>query len=60
NDIFIAIRGTNRDGHNFIDQAVENGASVIICEQIPDETGGSFFIQVENSRVLTGPLAQFL
>jgi len=60
NDIFIAIRGTNRDGHNFIDQAVENGASVVICEQIPDEIGGSFFIQVENSRALTGPLAQFL
>jgi len=31
-DTFIAIKGSYYDGHNFIDEAIENGASKIICE----------------------------
>jgi len=59
NDVFIAIHGTSTDGHKFIKQAVQNGASTIICENIPEKIPGSFFIQVENCRKLIGPLAQF-
>lgn len=59
NDIFIAIRGTAADGHNFIKQAVRNGASVVICEDIPENIQGPLFVQVENSRRMIGPLAQF-
>ena len=33
NDIFIAIRGDSFDGHDFINEAIENGASLIICEK---------------------------
>ncbi|MBC7417865.1 MAG: UDP-N-acetylmuramoyl-L-alanyl-D-glutamate--2,6-diaminopimelate ligase, partial [Pedobacter sp.] len=29
NDVFVAIRGTLSDGHNFISQVIERGASVI-------------------------------
>ncbi len=32
---FIAIRGTVADGHQFIAQAVEKGASVVVCEEMP-------------------------
>ncbi len=32
-DTFIAIRNVNRDGHNYIEQAIENGATKIICEE---------------------------
>jgi UDP-N-acetylmuramoyl-L-alanyl-D-glutamate--2,6-diaminopimelate ligase len=35
NDIFIAIRGTVSDGHDFIDKAIELGASVVICDLLP-------------------------
>lgn len=35
NDVFVAIRGTVSDGHNFIDKAISLGASVIICEELP-------------------------
>jgi UDP-N-acetylmuramoyl-L-alanyl-D-glutamate--2,6-diaminopimelate ligase len=31
-DIFVAIEGTIYDGHNFIDQAIANGAKYIVCE----------------------------
>lgn len=30
--IFVAIKGTKTDGHDFIEQAIKNGASAIICE----------------------------
>ncbi len=35
--LFIAVKGTQVDGHQFIDQAIENGASVIVCEEIPTD-----------------------
>lgn len=31
-DIFVAIKGNNVDGHDFIEQAIEKGASKIVCE----------------------------
>lgn len=33
--LFVAVRGTNSDGHDFIGKAVENGAVAVICETIP-------------------------
>ena len=33
---FIAIRGTNTDGHAHIPMAVEKGAVCIVCEDLPD------------------------
>lgn len=33
--MFIAIRGVQVDGHDFIDRAIEDGASVIVVEEIP-------------------------
>ena len=32
-DTFIAIRGVDRDGHNYIENAIQNGATTIICEE---------------------------
>lgn len=34
-DIFVAVRGTQADGHNYIEKAILLGASVIICEALP-------------------------
>lgn len=33
--MFVAVRGTNSDGHDFIGKAVENGAAAVICEILP-------------------------
>jgi len=40
-DIFVAIEGTVYDGHNFIDQAIANGARYIVCQNLaPQFIGG--------------------
>ena len=31
-DIFIALKGVSDDGHKYIDNAIKNGASQVICE----------------------------
>jgi UDP-N-acetylmuramoyl-L-alanyl-D-glutamate--2,6-diaminopimelate ligase len=36
NDVFIAIRGSISDGHDFIDKAIGLGASAIICDTLPN------------------------
>ncbi|GAA4765458.1 MULTISPECIES: UDP-N-acetylmuramoyl-L-alanyl-D-glutamate--2,6-diaminopimelate ligase [Flavobacterium] len=34
-DVFVAIKGTVSDGHDFIDKAISLGASVIVCQELP-------------------------
>lgn len=36
NDVFVAIKGSLVDGHQFIKQACDQGAVAIVCEQLPD------------------------
>ncbi|MBX9889518.1 MAG: UDP-N-acetylmuramoyl-L-alanyl-D-glutamate--2,6-diaminopimelate ligase [Flavobacteriaceae bacterium] len=36
NDVFVAIRGSISDGHNFIDTAIGLGAKTIICDTLPN------------------------
>ena len=36
-DCFFAVRGTQSDGHNYIGKAIEAGAAVIVCEQLPEQ-----------------------
>ena len=37
--LFVAVKGYNTDGHDFISAAVTAGASAIICETLPEEHG---------------------
>jgi UDP-N-acetylmuramoyl-L-alanyl-D-glutamate--2,6-diaminopimelate ligase len=34
--MFVAVKGSTTDGHNFIIEAIKAGASAIICEEIPE------------------------
>lgn len=34
--VFVAIRGTNSDGHQYIESAIQNGAKIIVCEEWPE------------------------
>jgi UDP-N-acetylmuramoyl-L-alanyl-D-glutamate--2,6-diaminopimelate ligase len=55
---FIAIKGAAADGHQFIETAIEKGASVIIAETLPsDRKEGITYIQVENSALAAGIMA---
>ena len=50
NDVFVAIRGTVSDGHDFIEKAVNQGAIAIICEDFPERIiNGVTYIQVKNT-----------
>jgi len=56
--VFIAVRGTRVDGHMFIEDAVERGASVVICEDSFYSQKDVCVIEVENTKALTGIIAQ--
>ena len=36
NHLFIAIKGTQVDGHLYIEKALEKGATAVLCETLPD------------------------
>lgn len=36
-DVFVAVPGTQVDGHKFIPAALKNGATVVVCEHLPEE-----------------------
>ncbi|HXS35477.1 MAG TPA: UDP-N-acetylmuramoyl-L-alanyl-D-glutamate--2,6-diaminopimelate ligase, partial [Flavipsychrobacter sp.] len=55
---FIAVRGTNADGHDFIEKAVQQGASVIVCETLPHKMDESVtYVQVKDSAAAVGEMA---
>lgn len=56
--VFIAIRGTQVDGHMFLEDAIDRGAKVIVCEESYYTESDVCIIEVENTRKLAGPLAQ--
>ncbi|MFT5753384.1 MAG: UDP-N-acetylmuramoyl-L-alanyl-D-glutamate--2,6-diaminopimelate ligase [Flavobacterium sp.] len=50
NDVFVAIRGSVSDGHNFIEKAVNQGAIAVVCEAFPERIiNGVTYIQVKNT-----------
>lgn len=51
NDVFVAIKGTASDGHEFIAKAAAQGALAIICETLPDNVvNGVTYVKVQNSQ----------
>jgi len=56
--IFVAQPGVLSDGHKFIGKAIENGATVVVCEQIPVELSKEItYIKVDDSNEVLGKLA---
>lgn len=53
--LFFAVRGTQVDGHNYIDKAIEKGAIAIVCEQLPATLNDAVtYIKVDNSAYVLG------
>lgn len=49
-DVFVAIRGTQSDGHEFMDKAVSLGAVAVVCEAIPENVAdGITYVEVKNT-----------
>src|SRR5215831_3332360 len=56
NGIFVALRGEKRDGHQFIGQAIEKGASVIVTEHEGTHPRATFLV-VEDARATLADLS---
>ena len=57
NAIYVALKGTISDGHSFIDSSMEKGASVIICETLPENLDEKItYLKVENSSKTLGQI----
>jgi UDP-N-acetylmuramoyl-L-alanyl-D-glutamate--2,6-diaminopimelate ligase len=51
NDVFVATRGTVSDGHEYIKNAVNQGAIAIVCEELPKDTvNGVTYVKVQNAQ----------
>ena len=56
--LFVAIPGTQTDGHKYIPKAIELGAAAILCEQLPEEqVEGVTYIVVESTESAVGLVA---
>ena len=56
--LFVAIKGTQTDGHRFIPKALELGAVAVLCEDLPEELKtGVTYVQVVSTEESVGPVA---
>ena len=57
--LFVAVRGFAGDGHDYIPQALAQGAAAIVCEELPEEAENPTcaYLVVENSRKALALLA---
>ena len=56
--LFVAIKGTQTDGHQFIPKAVDLGAVAVLCEDLPtNQAAGVTYVQVASTEAAIGPVA---
>ena len=56
--LFVAMKGTQTDGHTFIPKVLELGATAVLCEDFPQERKeGVTYVQVESTEDAVGPVA---
>ena len=57
-DLFVALRGTQVDGHEYIDKAVAQGATAVACETLPQQQAqGVTYLVYPDTELAVGPLA---
>ncbi|HJE47598.1 UDP-N-acetylmuramoyl-L-alanyl-D-glutamate--2,6-diaminopimelate ligase [Phocaeicola coprophilus] len=57
-DLFVAVKGTQTDGHAYIGKAIEKGATAVVCETLPETLSETVtYIQVNDSEDAVGRLA---
>ena len=56
--LFVAMKGTQVDGHQFISKAIEQGAAAVLCEDMPESVAaGVTFVQVTSTEDAAGKVA---
>ncbi len=57
-DLFVAVKGTVTDGHDYISSALEQGANFIVCEELPEPVSEEVtYVKVVNSAAALGIIA---
>ena len=57
-DAFVAVKGASTDGHRFIEAAIEKGATLIVCETLPEKRLDSVgYVRVKDSAETLGQMA---
>ena len=57
-NLFVAMRGTQADGHAFMPKAVAQGAAAVLCEELPGEPAeGVTYVVVASTEEAAGPVA---
>ena len=58
NDVFVAIRGSLSDGHDYIEKALNQGAVAVVCEEFPAViVTGVTYIRVKNTNTALALIA---
>lgn len=58
NTMFVAIAGTQTDGHNYIEGAIEKGATTVICQQLPGSLNSTVtYVKVRDTAKALGQMA---
>src|SRR5690554_766360 len=58
NCVFVAVVGTLADGHQFIDSAIDKGATAVVCEEMPQELHPNVtYVEVGDSHAALGIMA---
>jgi UDP-N-acetylmuramoyl-L-alanyl-D-glutamate--2,6-diaminopimelate ligase len=62
NDVFVAIRGSLSDGHDYIEKAIQLGAIAVICDTLPEniEKGITYIKVKDTNSALAFMAANFL
>ena len=55
--LFVAMRGTQVDGHQFIGKAIEQGAVAVLCETVAEPVDGVTYVKVADCEDCVGPVA---
>ena len=56
--IFVAVKGTQTDGHTYIQKAIEKGARTVVCENLPETLIENVtYIKVNDTEDVVGKLA---
>ena len=57
-DLFVALRGTQVDGHEYIEKAIEQGATAVACESLPQHVSEDVtYLVYPDTELAVGPLA---
>jgi len=59
--VFVAVRGTQTDGHLYIDNAIQLGSKIVVCEELPDNLKEDVtYVKVKDSSEALGIIASNL